>query len=58
MAGSGQMEEELRQMAKDLQVEKEVIFYGFQSPAAVRDGWNRVTLWCSQVIIWRAGEPW
>lgn len=37
MAGSGQMEEELRQMAKDLQVEKEVIFYGFQSPAAVRD---------------------
>ena len=37
MAGSGQMEEELRQMAKDLQVEDEVIFYGFQSPAAVRD---------------------
>ena len=37
MAGSGQIEEELRQMAKDLQVEKEVIFYGFQSPAAVRD---------------------
>ena len=37
MAGSGQMEEELRQMAKDLQVEEEVIFYGFQSPAAVRD---------------------
>ncbi len=37
MAGSGQMEEELRELSKKLQVEEMVHFYGFQSPAMVRD---------------------
>lgn len=37
MAGSGQMEEELRRMAEELEVTDEVIFYGFQTPSEVRD---------------------
>ena len=37
MAGSGQMEEELRKLTQKLQVEEMVNFYGFQSPTAVRD---------------------
>lgn len=37
MAGSGEMEEELRRMAKEYQVEDRVIFYGFQTPEQVRD---------------------
>ena len=37
MAGSGQMEEELRKLSKKLQVEEMVHFYGFQAPTAVRD---------------------
>lgn len=37
MVGSGEMEEELRRMATEYQVEDKVIFYGFQSPRQVRD---------------------
>ncbi len=37
MAGSGEMEDELRAMAREYQVEDRVIFYGFQSPQQVRD---------------------
>lgn len=37
MAGSGEMEKELLQMAKELQVEENVCFYGFQPPDKVRD---------------------
>lgn len=37
MAGGGEMEGDLKQMAKDLQVEESMIFYGFQSPDRVRD---------------------
>lgn len=37
MAGSGEMEDSLRQMAKELQVEDVMIFHGFQPPEKVRD---------------------